>query len=46
MEIKKDCVVGMHYKLTDDQGQVLDSSDGREPLKFIQLDSAYWKPLY
>ncbi len=36
MEIKKDCVVGMHYKLTDDQGQVLDSSDGREPLKFIQ----------
>jgi len=36
MEIKKDCVVGMHYKLTDDQGQVLDSSEGREPLKFIQ----------
>lgn len=36
MEIKKDCVVDMHYKLTDDQGEVLDSSEGREPLKFIQ----------
>lgn len=36
MEIKKDCVVEMHYTLTNDQGEVLDSSEGREPLKFLQ----------
>ncbi len=26
----------MHYTLTNDQGEVLDSSEGREPLKFLQ----------
>lgn len=36
MQIKKDCVVAMHYTLTNDQGEVLDSSEGREPLKFLQ----------
>ncbi len=36
MQIKKDCVVAMHYTLTNDQGDVLDSSEGREPLKFLQ----------
>jgi len=36
MQIKKDCVVAMHYTLTNDQGEVLDSSDGRDPLKFLQ----------
>ncbi len=35
MEIKKGCVVAMHYKLTNDQGEILDSSEGREPLKFL-----------
>ncbi len=36
MQVKKDCVVLMHYTLTNDQGDVLDSSEGREPLKFLQ----------
>ncbi len=36
MEIKSGCVVAMHYKLTNDEGQILDSSEGREPLKFLQ----------
>jgi FKBP-type peptidyl-prolyl cis-trans isomerase SlyD len=36
MQIKKGCVVAMHYTLTNDQGDVLDSSEGRDPLKFLQ----------
>lgn len=28
-------VVSMHYKLTDDDGNLLDSSEGREPLSYI-----------
>lgn len=36
MQIKDNCVVAMHYTLTNDQGQVLDSSEGRDPLKFLQ----------
>lgn len=28
-------VVSMHYKLTNDQGDVLDSSEGREPLTYL-----------
>ena len=28
-------VVIMHYKLTDDQGEVLDSSDGGDPLTYL-----------
>ena len=36
MLIKKDCVVAMHYTLTNDQGEVLDSSEGRDALKFLQ----------
>lgn len=36
MQIKKDCVVAMHYTLTNDQGEVLDSSEGRDALKFLQ----------
>lgn len=35
MEIKENAVVGMHYHLTDDGGQVLDTSKGKEPLYFI-----------
>lgn len=36
MEIKNNYVVGIHYTLTNNQGEVLDSSEGREPLKFLQ----------
>lgn len=36
MEIKSGHVVAMHYKLTNDQGEVLDSSEGRDTLKFLQ----------
>lgn len=36
MQIKDNCVVAIHYTLTNDQGQVLDSSEGRDPLKFLQ----------
>lgn len=35
MKIAKDCVVTLNYELTDPQGQVLDSSKGREPLTYI-----------
>ncbi len=28
-------VVSMHYKLTDDEGNVLDSSEGSEPLNYL-----------
>ena len=33
--IEKDKVVTINYKLTDDGGQVLDSSEGREPLTYL-----------
>lgn len=36
MEIQKGRVVGMHYTLKDPEGQVIDSSEGREPLMFLQ----------
>ena len=29
-------VVSMHYKLTNDEGELLDSSDGSEPLTYLQ----------
>ena len=35
MEISKDAVVSIDYKLTNDDGQVLDSSEGREPLSYL-----------
>ena len=35
MQIKKDSVVSIDYILTDDQGNVLDSSKGREPLAYL-----------
>lgn len=31
----KDMVVSIDYKLTDPEGQVLDSSEGREPLAYL-----------
>jgi len=36
MTIENDKVVLMNYTLTNDNGDVLDTSDGREPLAYIQ----------
>lgn len=36
MNIAKDKVVSIDYTLTNDKGDVLDSSSGREPLAFLQ----------
>lgn len=36
MQISKHKVAAIHYKLTDNSGKVLDSSEGREPLYYIQ----------
>ncbi len=36
MEIQKGKVVGMHYTLKNDEGVVIDSSEGRDPLVFLQ----------
>ena len=35
MSIKHNSAVSFHYPLTDDNGQQLDSSDGREPLAYL-----------
>lgn len=35
MKIDKDTAVSFHYTLTDQGGEVLDSSDGREPLAYL-----------
>ncbi len=35
MNITKDKVVSIDYTLTNDQGEILDSSSGREPLAYI-----------
>lgn len=34
MQIAKDCVVSMHYKLTDDKGETLDQTEDR-PLSYL-----------
>ncbi len=36
MEIQKGRVVAMHYTLRNDEGEILDTSEGREPLQFLQ----------
>ena len=36
MKIGKESVVSMHYTLKDDAGAIVDSSDGRDPLTFLQ----------
>ena len=33
--IGKNSVVSIHYTLKDDDGQVMDSSDGKEPLQYL-----------
>jgi FKBP-type peptidyl-prolyl cis-trans isomerase SlyD len=35
MDIKKDCVVDMHYTLKNDAEEIIDSSENKEPLSFI-----------
>ena len=35
MKVADNCVVSIHYTLTDDGGTVIDSSSGREPLKYL-----------
>jgi len=35
MQIEKNKVVGIDYTLTDKEGTVIDTSEGREPLKYI-----------
>ena len=35
MEISDSCVASFHYTLTNDAGEVLDSSSGREPLAYM-----------
>jgi FKBP-type peptidyl-prolyl cis-trans isomerase SlyD len=34
--IARDCVVSIHYTLTSDAGEVLDSSSGGDPLAYLQ----------
>jgi FKBP-type peptidyl-prolyl cis-trans isomerase SlyD len=36
MQITKHKVAAIHYTLTDNNGKILDSSSGREPLHYIQ----------
>ena len=36
MKVSKDKVVSMHYTLKNDAGEVIDSSDGKETLDFLQ----------
>ncbi len=36
MQITENSVVNIHYTLTNDAGEVLDTSDGREPLMYLQ----------
>ncbi len=35
MKITKNCVAAFHYKLTNDNGDVIDHSEGQEPLYFL-----------
>jgi FKBP-type peptidyl-prolyl cis-trans isomerase SlyD len=36
MQIGKEKVVAIHYTLRDNEGKVLDTSDGKDPLHYIQ----------
>lgn len=35
MKVADNCVVSIHYTLTDNDGNVIDSSSGRDPLKYL-----------
>ena len=36
MKVSKDKVVLMHYTLKNDKNEVIDSSEGKDPLAFLQ----------
>ena len=36
MQVQENTVVGIHYTLKNDAGDVLDTSEGRQPLEFLQ----------
>ena len=36
MKVSKDKVVLMHYTLKNDKSEVIDSSEGKDPLAFLQ----------
>lgn len=36
MQIAQNSVVSFHYTLTNDAGEVIDSSEGRDPLSYLQ----------
>ena len=36
MQVQDQAIVGIHYTLKNDAGETLDSSDGRDPLQFLQ----------
>ncbi|MCF8240868.1 MAG: peptidylprolyl isomerase [Melioribacteraceae bacterium] len=36
MDIQNEKVVSIHYKLTNNEGEVLDTSEGKDPLNYIQ----------
>ncbi len=36
MKIQDNCVVAIHYTLTNDDGEVIDTSEGRDPLRYLQ----------
>lgn len=36
MKIQDNCVVAIHYTLTNDAGDVIDTSEGRDPLRYLQ----------
>ena len=35
MKIGKDSVVSIHYRLTNESGDIIDTSSGREPLEYV-----------
>jgi FKBP-type peptidyl-prolyl cis-trans isomerase SlyD len=35
MQVAEQCVVSIHYKLTNEKGEVLDSSEGRDALVYL-----------
>lgn len=35
MKVQNNSVVSIHYTLTNDSGEVLDSSEGKDPLKYL-----------
>ena len=42
MQISKDSVVSMAYTLTNDEGQVIDTSVGGEPLVYLHGAQKYY----